>query len=137
VIQIEPKSRWDFALQDKTFVSGIFITAAGLIFLFLYILEETANRTSGNLADVIYGLMFFADAIALLVVGPILLTVGATMGIHVPFTPKPARIVKPGDIVSIGGVQARVQKVRGSSVKVNGIWVSTRQIEFQKRDREN
>ena len=137
MIRIEPKSRWDFAIQDKTFVSGIFITAAGLIFLFLYILDETANRTSGNLADIIYGLMFFADAVALLVVGPILLTVGATMGIQVPFTPKPARIVKPGDIVSIGGVQARVQKVRGSSVKVNGIWVSTRQIEFQKRDREN
>ena len=137
MIRIEPKSRWDFAIQDKTFVSGIFITAAGLIFLFLYVVELTAPISYNTPGNDIFGILFFTEAVPLLIIGPILLTVGATVGIHVPFTPKPARIVKPGDIVSIGGVQARVQKVRGSSVKVNGIWVSTRQIEFQKRDREN
>lgn len=134
---MEPKNRWDLALEDKTFVSGIFITSAGLILIFLYIIEEQQYGLTGNLNEAFNGILFLTDAIALLIVGPVLLAVGATMGINLAETQRPVRLLQPGDVVSIGGVRATVQKVRGSSVKVNGIWVSTRQIEFEKRDREN
>ena len=136
MIRIEPKSRWDVVFKDKVFVSGVLIIISGLIFYYLYLVEEESANSSQSLGNVIFGLVFLADAVALGIVGLVLLLVGALMGTEVPTTTG-ERLLKPGDVVSIGGVQARVQKVRGSSVKVNGIWISTKQIEFEKRDRGN
>ena len=138
MVRIEPKSRWDVVFKDKVFVSGILITISGLIFYYLYLLEEknaNSNSSQGYLGEIL-GLTFLADTFAVTVIGLVLLLVGALMGTEVPATTG-ERLLKPGDVVSIGGVQARVQKVRGSSVKVNGIWISTKQIEFEKRDRGN
>ena len=136
MVRIEPKSRWDVVFKDKVFVSGVLIIISGLIFYYLYLVEEESASSSQSLGNVVFGLVLLADAVALGIVGLVLLLVGALMGTEVPAMTR-ERLLKPGDVVSIGGVQARVQKVRGSSVKVNGIWISTKQIEFEKRDRGN
>ena len=136
MVRIEPKSRWDVVFKDKVFVSGVLITITGGIFYYISLLEANAFNSSQSPIDISYGLIFLVDSIALGIVGLVLLLVGALMGTEVPTTTG-ERLLKPGDVVSIGGVQARVQKVRGSSVKVNGIWISTKQIEFEKRDRGN